>query len=68
MSLLTISDLCCNQEEQVKAEAERSKFEQTLKVLEGKLKTHQDNINIMKEGLASKEKEKEVSISNRVVF
>lgn len=50
----------------MKAEAERNKLEQTLKILEGKLKTHEDSIKTMRENLASKEKEKEVLSSNHV--
>uniref|UniRef100_A0A8B9LVX5 Structural maintenance of chromosomes protein 6 n=1 Tax=Astyanax mexicanus TaxID=7994 RepID=A0A8B9LVX5_ASTMX len=43
----------------VKAEAECSKLEQTLKILEKKLKGHQDNIQSMRVELAAKELEKE---------
>lgn len=52
----------------MKTEAERNKLEQTLKILEGKLKTHQDNIKTMRENLTSREKEKEVLTSNYKLY
>lgn len=54
-------------EEQVKAETERNKLEQTFKILEVTLKTHQDNIKTISENLRCKEKEKEVSTSNHIL-
>lgn len=59
--------IACFQEEQGKAEAERNKLEQTLKILEGKVKTHQDNIKGMRENLTCKENEKQVPTSNHML-
>lgn len=55
-----IGYLCYDQEEQVKAEAERNVLEQTFKILEAKLKAHDNNIKTMRENLSCKEQEKEV--------
>ncbi|KAK1792950.1 hypothetical protein P4O66_001673 [Electrophorus voltai] len=46
-------------EEQVKAEAESSKFSRSLRILENKLKAHQDNIEAMKAEHDQKEEEKQ---------
>ncbi|XP_076834227.1 structural maintenance of chromosomes protein 6 isoform X2 [Brachyhypopomus gauderio] len=46
-------------DEQVKAEAESSKLNQSLQILEKKLKAHQDNIEAMKVEYAQKEEEKQ---------
>lgn len=65
----TISFLClCDQEEQVKAEAERNKLEHALKTLEGKLKAHQDSIKTKRENLTCKENEKQVLTSNHILY
>lgn len=50
-----------DQEEQGKAEAQCSKLERNLKILEKKLKDHQDNMQAMRSDLALKEEEVTVS-------
>lgn len=44
----------------MKTEAERNKLENTLKILEEKVNTHQDNIKTLRENLTCKENEKQV--------
>lgn len=46
----------------MKAEAECSKLNDTMEILERKLKQHKDNIQAMKEELLHSEEEKKVNV------
>lgn len=55
-------------EEQVKAEAECSKLDQTMQILTKKLKSHQDNIQAMNAELSLKEEETRVFTDSGLSF